>query len=74
MRQARSYMVQTPDQYQFIYAAVVEQLLYGDTEFEADELDNLMEENLTVMPGGVNGFSHQVRTNVFFLVCLFTVL
>ena len=61
MRAQRSYMVQTPDQYQFIYVAVVEHLLYGDTEFEADELENIMEENLHVLPGGVNGFSHQVR-------------
>ena len=64
-------MVQTPDQYQFIYAAVVEQLLYGDTEFEADELDNLMEENLIVLPGGVNGFSHQVSYTVNMQILLF---
>ena len=64
-------MVQTPDQYQFIYAAVVEQLLYGDTEFEADELDNLMEENLIVLPGGVNGFSHQVSSRVNMHMLLF---
>ena len=74
MLQARSYIVQTHDQYQFIYAAVVEQLLYGDTEFEADELDNLMEENLTVMPGGVNGFSHQVRTNYYFGLFIYSVV
>ena len=60
MRSQRSYMVQTPEQYQFIYAALVEHILFGNTEFEADDLNNVMEENLTQLPGGVNGFSHQV--------------
>ena len=60
MRSQRSYMVQTPEQYQFIYAALVEHILFGNTEFESDDLNNVMEENLTQLPGGVNGFSHQV--------------
>ena len=59
-------MVQTPEQYQFIYAALVEHILFGNTEFEADDLNNVMEENLTQLPGGVNGFSHQVSIVLFF--------
>ena len=59
-------MVQTPEQYQFIYAALVEHILFGNTEFEADDLNNVMEENLTQLPGGVNGFSHQVSIIRFY--------
>ena len=59
-------MVQTPEQYQFIYAALVEHILFGNTEFEADDLNNVMEENLTQLPGGVNGFSHQVSILRFY--------
>ena len=53
-------MVQTPEQYQFIYAALVEHILFGNTEFDAEELPHVMEENLSMLPGNVNGFTHQV--------------
>ena len=53
-------MVQTAEQYMFVYSALTEHTLFGNTEFEMEEIDHILEENLLELPGGVNGFSHQV--------------
>ena len=60
MRSQRSYMVQTTEQYQFVYSALTEHTLFGNTEFEIEEIDNILDEGVRELPGGVNGFSHQV--------------
>ena len=60
MRSQRSYMVQTAEQYQFVYSALTEHTLFGNTEFEIEEIDHILDEGVRELPGGVNGFSHQV--------------
>ena len=61
MRSQRSYMVQTTEQYQFVYSALTEHTLFGNTEFEIEEIDNILDEGVRELPGGVNGFSHQFK-------------
>ena len=72
MRGQRSYMVQTAEQYQFVYSALTEHTLFGNTEFEIEEIDNILEEGVRELPGGVNGFSHQVNPRsdfwLFFII------
>ena len=53
-------MVQTAEQYQFVYSALTEHTLFGNTEFKIEEIDHILDEGVREMPGGVNGFSHQV--------------
>ena len=45
MRSQRSYMVQTAEQYMFVYSALTEHTLFGNTEFEMEEIDHILEEN-----------------------------
>ncbi|XP_019632426.1 PREDICTED: receptor-type tyrosine-protein phosphatase epsilon-like [Branchiostoma belcheri] len=51
MRQNRSTMVQTEAQYVFIYRALLEQYLYGDTEVEVANIHHYMHKLRTEQPG-----------------------
>ncbi|XP_019645321.1 PREDICTED: receptor-type tyrosine-protein phosphatase alpha-like [Branchiostoma belcheri] len=51
MRQNRSTMVQTKAQYVFIYRALLEQYLYGDTEVEVANIHHYMHKLRTEQPG-----------------------
>ncbi|XP_066297793.1 receptor-type tyrosine-protein phosphatase F-like isoform X2 [Branchiostoma lanceolatum] len=51
MRQNRSTMVQTKAQYVFIYRALLEQYLYGDTEVEVANIHRHMHKLRTEQPG-----------------------
>ncbi|CAH1242713.1 PTPRA [Branchiostoma lanceolatum] len=51
MRQNRSTMVQTKAQYVFIYRALLEQHLYGDTEVEVANIHHYMHKLRTEQPG-----------------------
>ncbi|XP_035698254.1 receptor-type tyrosine-protein phosphatase delta-like isoform X2 [Branchiostoma floridae] len=51
MRQNRSNMVQTEAQYVFIYRALLEQHLYGDTEVEVANIQHYMHKLRTEKPG-----------------------
>ena len=61
MRKQRAYMVQTPAQYTFVYEALVEQCLFGNTEIETAELSDWLNEKNRPLPGGVTGITHEVR-------------
>ncbi|XP_078575862.1 uncharacterized protein LOC144861738 isoform X2 [Branchiostoma floridae x Branchiostoma japonicum] len=51
MRENRSTMVQTKAQYVFIYRALLEQHLYGDTEVEVANIQHYMHKLRTEKPG-----------------------
>ncbi|CAG5096440.1 Oidioi.mRNA.OKI2018_I69.XSR.g14619.t2.cds [Oikopleura dioica] len=59
MRQQRMKMVQTMEQYSFIYAVLVEKKAVGDTEIEISELHEWVENNKRQMPGGTTGIQHE---------------
>nr|XP_018667440.1 sushi, von Willebrand factor type A, EGF and pentraxin domain-containing protein 1-like isoform X1 [Ciona intestinalis] len=61
MRNQRPEMVQTEQQYIFIYQALLEHHLYGDTEVEATEVNNHIDELSQRMPGNVTGMEHEFK-------------
>ncbi|XP_076811797.1 uncharacterized protein LOC143458809 [Clavelina lepadiformis] len=61
MRSQRPEMVQTEQQYIFIYQALLEHHLYGDTEVEATEVSAHIDELNQRMPGNVTGMEHEFK-------------
>nr|CAB3266741.1 sushi, von Willebrand factor type A, EGF and pentraxin domain-containing protein 1-like [Phallusia mammillata] len=61
MRSQRPEMVQTEQQYIFIYNALLEHHLYGDTEIEATEVNSHIDELNQRLPGNVTGMEHEFR-------------
>nr|XP_039263036.1 uncharacterized protein LOC120339059 isoform X1 [Styela clava] len=61
MRQQRPEMVQTEQQYIFIYQAVLEHHLYGDTEVEATEVSGHIDDLMQRLPGNVTGMEHEFK-------------
>ncbi len=70
MRQQRMKMVQTMEQYSFIYAVLVEKKAVGDTEIEISELPEWLENNKQQMPGGTTGIQHEVFDMFLFYLYL----
>jgi len=50
-------------QYIFIYTALLEHHLYGDTEVEASEVNTHIEELNQRLPGNVTGMEHEFRVS-----------
>jgi len=65
MRKQRACMIQTHSQYTFVYEALVEQTLFGNTEIETSELSDWLNEKNQPMPGGVTGITHEVGKLTF---------
>jgi hypothetical protein len=53
-------MVQTPAQYTFVYEALLEHTLFGNTEINITEFTEWFDEKNRLMPGGVTGITHEV--------------
>ena len=53
-------MVQTIEQYTFIYLALMESTLFGNTEIELSDLTQWLADLNQIMPGGVTGLTHEV--------------
>ena len=50
-------------QYIFIYQALLEHHLYGDTEVEASEVNGHIDELNQRMPGNVTGMEHEFKVS-----------
>lgn len=61
LRQQRPEMVQTEQQYIFIYQAILEHHLYGDTEVEASEVSGHIDDLMQRLPGNVTGMEHEFK-------------
>ena len=51
LRAQRNYMVQTEDQYQFVYEALLEAVESGNTEISADNLFAHVQQLMHIVPG-----------------------
>jgi len=59
LRKQRPHLVQSFDQYNFLYKSITSIYKDGDTEIEVAELQNLFNELLVVLPGSKTGLCHE---------------
>ena len=60
MRQQRANMIQTDQQYKFVYEALLEKCQFGNTEIDVAELSDWLAEQSRTLPGGKTGLAHEV--------------
>uniref|UniRef100_UPI00358F4DCA receptor-type tyrosine-protein phosphatase alpha isoform X2 n=1 Tax=Myxine glutinosa TaxID=7769 RepID=UPI00358F4DCA len=61
IRAQRCQMVQTDMQYVFIYQALLEYNLYGDTELEVTSLESHLQKLYSKQPSGINGLEEEYK-------------
>ena len=66
MRQQRGNLIQTREQYKFVYEALLEQCQFGNTEIDVTEFHEWLMEQSKTLPGGKTGLAHEVNKLRFF--------